>query len=87
MVLARLTCASLARPESIWLVGTAVPFALLLWERQSQMRGDADEILAQKTSVTAIVLDLVGIAILVLFLWPGTAGPNRFGADPRLAES
>jgi uncharacterized membrane protein YhaH (DUF805 family) len=69
--------------------GLLLPVALLLSipERLNEIRGDVGEILAQKTSLTAIALDLIAIAILVLFLWPGTAGPNRFGPDPRLKGS
>jgi uncharacterized membrane protein YhaH (DUF805 family) len=63
-----------------------LPLALILStpQRMSEFRGDVGTLMAQKNSVAAIALDLVGIAILVLFLWAGTDGPNRFGSDPRL---
>jgi uncharacterized membrane protein YhaH (DUF805 family) len=34
----------------------------------------------------ALIGVLIGLAILVLFLLPGTEGPNRFGNDPRLTD-
>ncbi|VWX46864.1 DUF805 domain-containing protein [Novosphingobium sp. 9U] len=34
-------------------------------------------------SFIPLVGSLVGIAFLVLMLLPGTAGPNRFGSDPK----
>jgi uncharacterized membrane protein YhaH (DUF805 family) len=69
--------------------GLLLPLALALSipERLNEVRGDVGAILAQKTSLTAIALDLVCIAILVLFLWPGTDGPNQFGPDPRLEKA
>jgi len=70
-----------------WL-GLLLPLALVLSipERLNEVRGDVAAMMAQKTSPIAIALDLLCIAILVLFLWPGTAGPNQFGPDPRLEE-
>lgn len=69
--------------------GLLLPLALFLSipERLNEVRGDVGAILGQKNSLTAIALDLVCIAILVMFLWPGTDGPNRFGPDPRLEEA
>jgi uncharacterized membrane protein YhaH (DUF805 family) len=69
--------------------GLLLPLALVLSipERLNEVRGDVGAILAQKISFTAIALDLVCIAILVLLLWPGTDGPNEFGPDPRLEEA
>jgi uncharacterized membrane protein YhaH (DUF805 family) len=72
--------------SGLW--GLLLPLALVLSipERLTEFRGDPVAIIAQKTSSTAIVLDVISIAILVLFLWPGTDGPNHFGPDPRLQE-
>lgn len=69
--------------------GLLLPLALILSipQRVSELRGDVGALMAQKNSLTDIALDLVCIAIIVLFLWPGTDGPNRFGPDPRLEES
>ena len=68
--------------------GLLLPLVLVLSipERLNEIRGDVAAVLAQKTSLTAIALDLVCIAIIVLLLWPGTDGANRFGPDPRLEE-
>jgi len=68
--------------------GLLLPLALLLSipEKLNEVRGDLQAMLVQKISVMAISLDLLCLAILVLFLWPGTDGPNRFGSDPRLEE-
>jgi uncharacterized membrane protein YhaH (DUF805 family) len=69
--------------------GLLLPLALVLSipERINEVRGDVGAILAQKTSPIAIALDLVCIAMIVLFLWPGTDGPNQFGPDPRVEKT
>jgi uncharacterized membrane protein YhaH (DUF805 family) len=68
--------------------GLLLPLALILSipQRANEIRGDVGALIAQKTSVTAVAMDLVCIAILVLLLWPGTDGPNRYGPDPRIEE-
>jgi uncharacterized membrane protein YhaH (DUF805 family) len=55
-------------------------------EKTAEVQGNSGALLAEKTSATAVALDLVYLAVLVLFLWPGTEGPNQFGPDPRLEE-
>jgi uncharacterized membrane protein YhaH (DUF805 family) len=68
--------------------GLLLPLALVLSvrEKTAEVQGNSGALLAEKTSATAVALDLVYLAVLVLFLWPGTEGPNQFGPDPRLEE-
>lgn len=69
--------------------GLLLPLAFMVSipESVKEARGELEAMLVLKTSPTAIAVDLLYITILVLFLWPGTAGPNQFGSDPRLQEA
>jgi uncharacterized membrane protein YhaH (DUF805 family) len=64
--------------------GLLLPLALLL-----SIPGNSafDGIIPQTPSPYGIALEIVCIAVLVLFLLPGTVGSNRFGLDPRLEQS
>lgn len=48
--------------------------------------GDIARIVAQRTSFQGIAAGLCGLGVFVLCLLPGTDGPNRYGADPRIGE-
>ena len=52
-----------------------------------QVRGDVAAMIAQRTTPMSIAASLVAVATLVLFLWPGTDGSNRYGHDPRLDDA
>jgi uncharacterized membrane protein YhaH (DUF805 family) len=69
-----------------WGLMLPLAFVFSIPDRVKEARGEIEAMLVLKTSPTAIALDLLYITILVLFLWPGTAGPNQFGSDPRLQE-
>lgn len=46
--------------------------------------GNIQAMFAQKHAGLGLMLDAAALVLLVLCLWPGTPGPNRFGPDPRL---
>ena len=68
--------------------GLLLPLSLLLSIPVilTQLRGDVTEIISYKTTPLGIAAQLCGLAVLVLCLWPGTGGANRYGPDPRLEE-
>ena len=69
--------------------GLILPLAFLSTVPRVLMEahGDVQEIIAYKTTPTALLSDVLWLATLVLCFLPGTNGPNRFGPDPRLEES
>jgi uncharacterized membrane protein YhaH (DUF805 family) len=50
----------------------------------TEVRGDVSAIMAAKTSAPAVVSGVLGLAVFVICLLPGTEGANRYGPDPRL---
>ncbi|HEX5185133.1 MAG TPA: DUF805 domain-containing protein [Allosphingosinicella sp.] len=68
--------------------GLLLPVSILLSiPRQiAEANGDVVAILAARVTPMAWASDLLGLAIFLLFLWPGTDGPNRHGPDPRFDD-
>ena len=68
--------------------GALLPLTVLLSIPRilTELRGDVYEIIAQKTTPVALAAGLCALAVFVLCLLPGTAGPNGYGSDPRIEE-
>lgn len=68
--------------------GLLLPLSILLAIPKfvTEFRGDPNALIAQKVSAASIASGIIGIAILILYLLPGTDGPNDYGPDPRLEE-
>jgi uncharacterized membrane protein YhaH (DUF805 family) len=73
--------------RSGWL-GLLLPISVMLSIPRvlTESRGDVQAIIAQKLTPVAIASGVLGLAILVLCLLPGTDGSNHYGHDPRLDE-
>jgi uncharacterized membrane protein YhaH (DUF805 family) len=69
--------------------GVLLPLAICLSipERVTELQGDVQAVIAQKTTPVAIMAGLCGLAIFVLCLLPGSEGANRYGPDPRLEDA
>jgi uncharacterized membrane protein YhaH (DUF805 family) len=61
-------------------VALSIPRVLMI------VLGDVEAMIAARLSPVTVASGLVGIMVLALCFWPGTDGPNRYGADPRLEE-
>lgn len=68
--------------------GLVLPLSLLLSipQRIAEAKGDVMAILAARMTPASWAADLLALLILVLFLWPGTDGPNLYGPDPRFDD-
>ena len=68
--------------------GLLLPLSVLLSvpQRVSELHGDVQAIIAQRTTPLAILADFCALAVFVLCLLPGTEATNRYGPNPRLEE-
>ena len=66
--------------------GVLLPLTILLSipGRVTELQGDVQATIAQKTTPVAIIAGLCALAVFVLCLLPGSEGANRYGPDPRL---
>lgn len=66
--------------------GALLPVSLLLSLplMLTEIRGDVPAVIEARTSPLTVVSGVLGLAVFVLCLLPGTEGPNRYGPDPRL---